>query len=54
MPRALRSLWEEPAVPDPPARVWRDWLLVGLVVAAAVLEALLRPDATWRIAAFAL
>jgi signal transduction histidine kinase len=54
MPRAIRSLWEEPAVPDPPTRVWRDWLLVDLVVVTAVLEALLRPDATWRIVAFAL
>lgn len=47
-------MWEEPAVPDPPARVWRDWLLVALVVVAAVVEVLLRPDVTWRGAAFAL
>lgn len=50
----MRSLWEEPAVPDPPRRVWRDWLLVAVIVVAAVVEVLVRPDVTWRIAAFAL
>ncbi len=50
----LTSLWDEPAVPNPPRRVWRDWVLVGLLVTAALLEGLLRPDVTWRPAALAL
>jgi hypothetical protein len=28
----------------PPVRVWQDWLLVGLLLTWAVLEALLRED----------
>ena len=35
-------------MPDPPARVWRDWLLVALVVPTSILEGLLRPDLPWR------
>jgi len=33
---------------DPPARVWRDWVLVAVLVPAAVLEGTLRPDLPWR------
>jgi signal transduction histidine kinase len=51
---ALRSLWAEPAVPDPPARVWRDWVLVAALLVAAALEGALRPDVVWRPAAIAL
>ncbi len=29
-------------------RVWRDWLLVGVLLALAVVEALVRPDLPWR------
>lgn len=47
-------MWDEPAVPDPPVRVWRDWLLLAVTVAAAVVEVLVRPDVTWRPVAFAL
>ncbi|GAA3120573.1 histidine kinase [Planomonospora alba] len=47
---ALRSLWDEPRPPAPPPRVWRDWVLVGVLVPAAVLEGLLRPDLPWRVA----
>ena len=50
----LRTLWEEPAAPDPPARVWRDWVLVGVLLVVAVLEGLLRPDLVWRPLAIAL
>ena len=50
----LRTLWEEPAAPDPPARVWRDWVLVGVLLVVAVLESLLRPDLVWRPLAIAL
>lgn len=41
-------MWDEPAVPDPPRRVWRDWVLIAVLETAAVLEGILRPDVTWR------
>ena len=54
---SVRAYLAEPAVPDPPARVWRDWAVVGAVIVTAVLETLLRHDAKftdlpvgWRIA----
>jgi signal transduction histidine kinase len=45
----LRSVWQEPGPPDPPARVWGDWALVGVLVPAAVLEGVFRPDVPWRV-----
>ncbi len=50
----MRSLWEEPRVPDPPVRVWRDWVLVGVIVVSAVLEGTLRSHVIWRPLAIAL
>lgn len=50
----LRTLWDEPAVPDPPVRVWRDWLLVGVLLVVALAEALLRPEVEARPLAIAL
>ena len=47
---AARSLWAEPRAPDPPARVWRDWALVGALVPVVVLEGVLREDLVWRVA----
>jgi signal transduction histidine kinase len=44
----LRSLWDEPRPPDAPRRVWRDWLLVGVLIPVAVLEGAVRPDLPWR------
>jgi signal transduction histidine kinase len=44
---ALKSLWAEPAVPNPPPRGRRDWLLAAIVVCAVALEALLRRDLVW-------
>ncbi|MEU0482228.1 sensor histidine kinase [Streptosporangium sp. NPDC006013] len=44
----LRSVWDEPRPPNPPSRAWRDWALVGVLVAVAVLEGVLRPDLPWR------
>jgi hypothetical protein len=32
---AVRSIWAEPRAPHPPARVWRDWVLVAVLVLAA-------------------
>jgi signal transduction histidine kinase len=45
---AVRALLAEPRAPEPPKRVWRDWALVGLLLSAAILEAVLRPDVVWR------
>jgi signal transduction histidine kinase len=45
---ALRSLLAEPRAPYPPRRVWRDWVLVGGLLTAAVLEGALRTDVVWR------
>lgn len=44
----LRSLWDEPRPSDPPARVWRDWVLVGVLVPVTLLEGLLAPDVPLR------
>lgn len=41
----LRSAWSAPsAVPPPPHRVWRDWVLVALVAVLAVVEGIFRTD----------
>lgn len=45
----LRSVWDEPRPADPPVRVWRDWVLVGLLVPAAVLEGIFRENLPWRV-----
>ncbi len=47
MHAAVRSFLAEPAVADPPARVWRDWALVAVIVVTAVPEAILRDDLPW-------
>ena len=44
----VRSLWAEPRAAQPPARVWRDWVLVAGLVPTALLEGLLRADVEWR------
>ncbi len=46
---AVRSLWDAPAAPDPPARVWRDWALVGALVPVAVLEFVLAQNLVWPV-----
>jgi signal transduction histidine kinase len=38
----LRSVWDEPASPDPPCRTWRDWALAGGVAAALLIEGVAR------------
>lgn len=45
---ALRSLWAEPRAADAPARGPLDWLLVGVLIVAALLEGVLRDDVAWR------
>jgi signal transduction histidine kinase len=44
----LTSWWREPRAPGPPPRDWLDWVLVGVLVLAALLEGVLRPDVVWR------
>jgi signal transduction histidine kinase len=44
---AFRSLWAEPRAPQPPRRVWRDWVLVGLLVPTSILEGILREHLVW-------
>lgn len=49
MTSPLRALWDAPAAsPRPPRRVWRDWLLVGIIPLLVLLEAAARPDVPWR------
>ncbi|AGM05904.1 sensor histidine kinase [Amycolatopsis keratiniphila] len=45
---ALRSLWAEPRATDAPGRMPRDWMLVGALMVAALLEGVLRDDVAWR------
>ncbi|WBQ05982.1 sensor histidine kinase [Kribbella sp. CA-293567] len=45
---AVRALWGEPRAPLAPKRVWRDWVLLALLLPTAVLEGVLRPDLAWR------
>lgn len=44
----LSSLWTEPRAPDAPARVPRDWVLVGVLMVTALLEGVLQDDVAWR------
>jgi signal transduction histidine kinase len=45
----LRSVWDEPRPPSPPRRVWRDWVVLAVVVVAALLEGILREDLPLRV-----
>ncbi|SDY36829.1 Signal transduction histidine kinase [Amycolatopsis xylanica] len=45
----LRSTWHEPRPPGAPRWPRRDWVLVAVLLAATVLEGLLRPDLPWRV-----
>ncbi len=45
---ALRSLRAEPRATDVPGRMPRDWVLVGALMATALLEGVFRDDVTWR------
>jgi glucose-6-phosphate-specific signal transduction histidine kinase len=44
----LRQLLAEPRVPNAPRRVWRDWLLIGVLVPITLFEVLVRNDIAWR------
>ncbi len=44
----LRSVLAEPRAPDPPTRVWWDWVLVGALLLTAAGEAIFRSDVPAR------
>ena len=44
----IRSVLAEPRAPDPPVRVWWDWVLVGALLLTATGEAVFRPDVPAR------
>lgn len=43
-----RTIWSEPRAAAPPVRVWRDWVLVGVLIPAGAVEVLLRDDLIWK------
>ncbi|MBO3747007.1 sensor histidine kinase [Streptosporangiaceae bacterium NEAU-GS5] len=50
----LRSVWNEPRPPNPPRRVWRDWVLLAVFAPITLLEGIFRQDLPWRVFAVAL
>jgi signal transduction histidine kinase len=44
----IRSILAEPRAPDPPARAWWDWTLVGALLVTAAGEAIFRTDVPSR------
>ena len=44
----VRSILAEPRAPDPPARMWWDWVLVGALLVSATAESIFRSDVPWR------
>jgi signal transduction histidine kinase len=44
----IRSILAEPRAPDPPARAWWDWALVGALLVTAAGEAIFRSDVPAR------
>jgi len=43
----LRAVWEEPRAPGAPRRVWRDWVLVGVLALCGAVELAVRTDLRW-------
>jgi len=55
MIRLARSIWNAPAaIPAPPRRVWRDWVLVAVFLVAVIAEGFLRPELAGQWASIAL
>lgn len=44
----LRSLLAEPAIENPPKRVWRDWVLLAIALTSVAIEAVIHTDLVWR------
>lgn len=51
---SFTEAWNEPSVPSPPERVWRDWVLLAIFLPGAAVEIFLRDDAGWKPAAIAI
>lgn len=49
MLNTLTSLWVEPAIPNPPDRSRRDWMLAGAVALGTVIEVASRTDLVWPV-----
>ena len=47
MTSSVRAAWDLPRAPGAPVRVWRDWVLVGVLVALTLIEASVRTDLPW-------
>lgn len=48
MPSGLMStMLAQPGVADRPRRVWRDWILVGVLFPTALIEGFVRDDIVW-------
>jgi len=45
---ALRSFLAEPAEPNPPQRMWRDWVLVAVLIGFSLVEGITREELVWR------
>ncbi len=43
----LAGMWTEPRPVGAPARVWRDWAVVAILVTSSFVEVLLRDDRAW-------
>ena len=43
----VRAAWDLPRAPGAPARVWRDWVLVGALAVLTLIEASVRPELPW-------
>lgn len=43
----FQTLWSEPAIEDPPNRVWRDWVLVTTLLCTTVVEVVFQSDLVW-------
>jgi signal transduction histidine kinase len=45
---AIRSLWVEPRIANPPKRLWRDWVLVAVLLLIVIAEVVVRTELVWR------
>ncbi len=50
----VRAVWAEPRGQGAPVRVWRDWVLVAVVVVGGLGEWIIRSDVTWPLLSLAM
>ena len=48
MSKLIETLWNEPRAPGAPVHVWRDWVLVAVLVPVAIAEGMLSEAVVWR------